>query len=175
MDSASAISSLRPASHDHFQGGVRVSRYLEISFVDEGVTARAELLETAAPITCRTIWDVLPLAGRATHAKYSGTTVAHYIDPTLVVPAENATTYIQTGDLMYTHYDAGVRHGYPEPLSEVYWAYDRYARPTIPGVGLPATANVFGRIIGDVDAFYEVCRRTANEGAKRIEIRRVEE
>jgi hypothetical protein len=96
--------------------------------------------------------------------------VAHHFDPSVVIPEENATTYIQTGDVIYTHYEPGVRHGHPEPLSEVYWAYDRYARPTIPGVGLPSTANIFGRFIGDPTPFYEVCERMLIEGAKQIEI-----
>ena len=149
-------------------------RYMTITFVDEGASASVELLEHDAPRTCQTVWDVMPLIGLVTHAKYSGTMIAHHFDPTVVVAEENATTYIQTGDVIFTHYEPGVRHGHPEPLSEVYWAYDRYARPTIPGVGLPATANVFGRIVGDATAFYDVCRRMGVEGAKQIEIRRSE-
>ena len=150
-------------------------RYIDIEFTNERVTARALLLDDQAPTTCNTIWGVLPLRGRVTHARYSGTMVAHHFDNTVVVEAENATTYIQTGDVIYTHYDEGFRHGHPDALSEVYWAYDRYARPTIPGVGLPATANVFGRFVGDPTPFYEVCSRMLIEGAKQIEIRRVEE
>ena len=98
--------------------------------------------------------------------------VAHHFDNTVVIEPENHTTYIQTGDVIYTHYAAGWRHGNPDALSEVYWAYDRYARPTIPGVGTPSTANVFGRFIGDPTPFYEVCSQMLVEGAKQIEIRR---
>ena len=150
-------------------------RYIDIEFTNEKVTARALLLDEQAPKTCNTIWNVLPLRGRVTHARYSGTMVAHHFDNTVVVEAENHTTYIQTGDLIYTHYAAGWRHGNPNALSEVYWAYDRYARPTIPGVGTPSTANVFGRFVGDPTPFYAVCSRMLVEGAKQIEIRRVEE
>lgn len=152
-----------------------MARYIDIEFVNEKVVARALLLDDQAPKTCQRIWDVLPLRGRVTHARYSGTMVAHHFDNTVVIEEENATTYIQTGDVIYTHYNAGVRHGHPDALSEVYWAYDRYARPTIPGVGLPSTANIFGRFIGDPTPFYEVCSRMLVEGAKQIEIRRVEE
>jgi hypothetical protein len=150
-------------------------RYIDIEFTNERVVARALLLHDQAPKTCETIWSVLPLRGRVTHARYSGTMVAHHFDPTVVIEEENATTYIQKGDVIYTHYNAGVRHGHPDALSEVYWAYDRYARPTIPGVGLPSTANVFGTFVGDPTPFYEVCERMLIEGAKQIEIRRVEE
>jgi hypothetical protein len=152
-----------------------VPRFIDIEFTTEKVIARALLLDDQAPKTCDVIWSILPLRGRVTHARYSGTMVAHHFDPTVVIPEENATTYIQTGDVIYTHYEPGVRHGHPDPLSEVYWAYDRYARPTIPGVGLPSTANVFGRFIGDPSPFYAVCERMLIEGAKQIEIRRVEE
>src|SRR5205814_889030 len=94
------------------------------------------------------------------------------LDPTVVVPEENATTCVQTGDLMYTHYEPNVRHGYPDALSEIYWAYDRYARPHVPGQWVPAIANVFGRIVGDPTDFYAISRRLQREGLKRLEVRR---
>jgi hypothetical protein len=149
-----------------------MARDIEIVFVDEGVSARALMLEREAPRTCRTVWDILPLAGDGVHAAYSGTTVGLHFDPTVVVPEENSTTCIQTGDVMFTHYDPGFRHGHPDPVSEIYWAYGRYVRPTIPGKFVPAIANVFAQIIGDPSAFYGVCRRIPKEGWKRLEIRR---
>ena len=152
-----------------------MAREIEIRFVDEGVSARAVLLEDEAPRTCRTIWELLPLEGEAIHGAYSGTVVALHFDPTVTVPEENATTCIQTGDVMFTHYEPGFRHGHPEPVSEVYWAYDRYARPTIPGQWVPATANVFGRIVGDPTAFYAMSRALQRTGVKRLAIRRVED
>jgi hypothetical protein len=133
------------------------------------------LLESAAPKTCRTVWNILPLRGDCSHALYSGTVAALLFDPTVTVPEENATTCIETGDVLFTHYDPGFRHGHPDPVSEIYWAYDRYARPTIPGQWVPATANVFGRIVGDASAFYDICRRIRKEGWKPIEIVKVEE
>ena len=87
---------------------------------------------------------------------------------------ENSTSNIQTGDVIFTHYDAGTRHGHPEPLSEIYWAYDRYVRPTIPGQFVPAIANVFGRVVGNPAAFYDMNRRLHSEGFKKLTIRRVE-
>jgi len=152
-----------------------VPRYMVVTFVDEGVSARALFLEHEAPRTCAAMWDALPAAGEGAHGNYSGTVVGLFIDPRIVIPEENATTCIQTGDVMFTHYDADVRHGHPQPISEIYWAYDRYARPTIPGQWVPATANVFGRFVGDPTAFYAVCRRIPREGWKRLEITRLEE
>ena len=148
------------------------AREIVLTFVDDGVSARAVLLEDEAPRTCLAIWRLLPLRGEAIHAAYSGTLAALYFDPTVAVPEENATTCLQTGDVVFTHYEPGVRHGHPEALSEVYWAYDRYARPTIPGQWLPATANVFGRIVGEAAAFYAASRDLRRTGVRRLEIHR---
>jgi hypothetical protein len=136
----------------------------------EGVVARARLLEEAAPVTCRTIWERLPLSGPAGHAMLSGTSVALYIDPTIVVPEENATVHIQTGDVMFTHYRERERHGFPEALSEIYWAYDRYCRPTAPGKMTPVVPNVFAEFLPGSPPFYEVCRRIRREGSKHVTI-----
>jgi hypothetical protein len=147
-----------------------MAKEMLITFSDIAVSGRVLLLEDEAPRTCETIWRNLPFSGESTHAIYSGTLVALFIDPSIEVPEENATTCIQTGDVIFTHYRSGFRHGHPEPLSEIYWTYDRYARPTIPGQWVPATANVFGRIVGECAAFYDVCRRLPKEGTKRLEI-----
>jgi hypothetical protein len=143
-----------------------MARELELVFRDEGASVRVEMLDAAAPQTCDAVWQALPLEGEAGHGIYSGTVVGLFMDPTIVVAEENATTYIQTGDVMFTHYDANTRHGYPEAISEIYLAYDRYARPTVPGLGLPATANIFGRVVGDATAFYDICRQLPRVGTK---------
>jgi hypothetical protein len=152
-----------------------MAREIILTFVDEGVSVRVELLDDEAPRTCQAVWEQLPLAGTAGHAAYSGTLVAIYLDPSVVVGEENATTCVQTGDVMFTHYDANVRHGYPNALSEIYWAYDRYARPHVPGQWVPAIANVFGRISGDAADFYALSRRLQREGVKRLEVRRADD
>lgn len=143
-----------------------------IRFAKEDVAVRAVLLDDQAPRTCEVVWRSLPLSGYGSHAAYSGTVAALQMDPSIGanLEEENATTCVQTGDVMFTHYRPGFRHGHPQPVSEIYWAYDRYARPTIPGQWVPATANVFGRIVGDATAFYEMCRRIRREGWKPLEI-----
>ena len=146
-----------------------MARYLV--FEIERIVARACLLEEAAPVTCQTIWEQLPLSGPAGHAMLSGTSVALYIDPGIVLPEENATIHIQTGDVMFTHYNARERHGFPEPLSEIYWAYDRYCRPTAPGKMTPVVPNVFAAFLPGSQAFFDVCRRIRREGSKPLTIR----
>jgi hypothetical protein len=152
-----------------------MAREIEIVFVDSGVIGRVELLDAEAPRTCQAIWDALPRSGDGSHAMYSGTCGALFFDDDTIgagIGEENATSNIQTGDIMFTHYDAGTRHGHLNALSEIYWAYDRYVRPIIPGQHGPAIANVFGRIVGDTAPFYEMSRRLHSEGFKRLEVRR---
>jgi hypothetical protein len=154
--------------------GCAVPRYMVARFPDEGVSARAVFLDDEAPRTCAAMWDALPAAGDGMHGSYSGTVVGLFIDPTIVVSEENATSCIQTGDVLFTHYEPNVRHGHHFPVSEIYWAYDRYARPTIPGQWVPAIANVFARFVDDPSPFYAACRRIPKEGWKRLELTRGE-
>lgn len=151
-----------------------MAKFFEFAFVDEGVSARARLLESEAPETVAALWRHAPYEGQAGHAIFSGTSCALYIDPEIVIPMEHATTLIQTGDLMFTHYDALERHGFPEPLSEIYWAYDRYCRPTMPGAMLPVYPNVFGTFEEGFEAFFETSRRIRHEGRKKIAVTKIE-
>jgi len=147
-----------------------MAKYFVFSFPDDGAIARAALDEERAPRTVALLWARAPYSGTVGHAMHSGTSVALYIDPAIVLPVENATTQIETADLMFMHYDAGTRHGYPEPLSEIFWAYDRYCRPTMPGMLVPVAPNIFGRFLPGSEAFFAVSARTRHEGRKRLEI-----
>ena len=145
---------------------------IEFVFEDPATVLEVVLLEDAAPKTCAAVRDVLPVTGDLEHANYSGTVVGLLIDAGIVIPMENATTYTQTGDVMYTHYDALTRYGHPEAVSEIYVAYDRFARPTMPGVGIPAVANVFGRVVGDPEPFYAACRQLMVDRSREVTVRR---
>jgi len=151
-----------------------MAKFFKFSFVEEGVSARARLLETEAPVTVETLWRYAPYEGRAGHAIFSGTACALYIDPAITIPMEHATTQVQRGDLMFTHYDAMQRHGYPEALSEIYWAYDRYCRPTMPGAMLPVLPNIFGAFEDDFESFFDASRNIRHDGRKRIVITKIE-
>lgn len=48
-----------------------MSRFITITLQSRGVTARARLLEDAAPRTCAAVWDALPLSGQVFHGKYA--------------------------------------------------------------------------------------------------------
>ena len=136
----------------------------------EGAIARARLYDEAAPVTCGTLWQQLPFSGLGIHAMLSGTSVALSIDPSIVVPQENATSHIQAGDVMFTHYNKHECYGFPEALSDVYWAYDRYCKPTAPGKMTPVIPNVFAEFLPGFEAFFSVCRKMRREGAKPLTI-----
>jgi len=154
-----------------------VTKLVEVTFVDEGIAARFMLHEKEAPLTTSAIWTALggPLEGGSGHGQVSGTCVGFRLDSSIIIPAENCTGYVQTGDVLYTHYDASWRFGYPDAVSELYWAYDRFVRPIVPGLGIPAVANVVGQFVGDCTAFYALCRRTGKEGSKRLRLSRLSE
>jgi hypothetical protein len=143
-----------------------------VSFTD-GPQARFVLLWDEAPETCRTVTACLPLQADCFHAIYSGTIVAFLLDETVVAPVENATTCVLPGDLLFTHYDVGKRHGHSNALSEVYWPYDRYARPTIPGEFIPIAASVFGSYAGspaDWAVFADRCKQLRFRGTETVAV-----
>ena len=139
-----------------------------LTFVDEGVSAVAELLEQA-PRTCAAVLAALPLTGEAHHAIYSGSEVAFVLDRDLGIGMENATAKVLPGDLAYTRFEGGERYGFPESFSELCWFYDRDAVPSMPDGPVPV--NIFARFVDGFDAFAAVCRRMRREGVKRIEAR----
>jgi ABC-type glycerol-3-phosphate transport system substrate-binding protein len=144
-------------------------RRLILSFVDEGVSAVAELLEDQAPKTCAAVLTALPQVNDAHHATYSGSEVAFILDRDLGVGKENATSKVIPGDLAYTRFDGGELWGFPNTFSELCWFYDRDAVPSMPDGPVPV--NIFGRFVENFDAFAAVCRRMRREGVKRVEVR----
>jgi hypothetical protein len=140
----------------------------------DAAPARFRLLWDEAPQTCRAVVDNAPPQGECVHAIYSGTVVGFFFDPTVNPPLENATSIVAPGDLLFTHYDERTRHGYPDPLSEIYWPYDRYARPIIPGQFFPMVATVFAAFDGsdaDWSEFAERSRATRYHGGEVIDVR----
>lgn len=151
-----------------------MAKFFELTFVAERISARARLFEKEAPKTVETLWRLAPFESPAGHAIFSGTTAAVFLDPTVTVPMENATSQIQKGDLMFTHYDPMTRFGYAEPISEIYWAYDRFCRSVMPGTHIPNSPNISGAFIGDHQIFFDLSRRLPTEGPKKVRITRVE-
>lgn len=142
---------------------------LSITFVDEGVTAIAELFEKEAPKSVAAVLSALPQAGDAHHATYSGSECAFILDRDLGVGMENATSKVLPGDLAYTRFEGGVMFGFPDSFSELAWFYDRDAVPSMPEGPVPV--NIIGTFTEGFDEFRAMCRRMRREGVKRVEIK----
>ncbi|MBI4552547.1 MAG: DUF3830 family protein [Candidatus Latescibacteria bacterium] len=148
-----------------------MAKRMRLTFMEEGVSVEAELLENEAPRTCQAIWDRLPFEGDAVHAIYSGSEIAFFIPDDLIVEAENQTSRVIPGDVGYYHLPPGLMYGWLKGFSEICWFYDRDGRPNMPDG--PVLINVFTRLVGDPAAFYAVCRRMRREGTKRLRVERV--
>ncbi|MBI2950986.1 DUF3830 family protein [bacterium] len=146
------------------------ARRMVMTFVNEGVSVEAELLEDRAPRTCRTIWNLLPLEGEVVHAVYSGSEVVYKFPKMVSIPPENVTSRTLPDDVAYFSIQGGTSYFYPESLAEICWFYDRDARPSSPEG--PVQVSVFARIVGDATEFSRVCNRIRREGYKIIRFSR---
>lgn len=142
---------------------------LVFTFVDEGVSAVAELFEDQAPKSCAAVLAALPQSGESHHATYSGSEGVLILDRDLGIGKENATSKVLPGDLGYTRFEGGEMWGFPNSFSELCWFYDRDAIPSMPDGPVPI--NIIGQFVEGFDAFAAVCRRMRREGVKRIEVR----
>ena len=155
--------------------GKRVSkggkaRRMVMTFVNEGVSAEAELLEDRAPKTCRTIWNMLPLEGEVGHAIYSGSEVVYKFPKMVTIAPENATSRVLPGDVAYFAIQGGTSYFYPERFAEICWFYDRDSTPSC--ADGPVQVSIFARIVGDATEFYKACKRIRREGVKVIRFSR---
>jgi len=142
---------------------------LSITFVDEGVTAIAELFEKEAPKSVAAVLSALPQVGDAHHATYSGSECAFILNRDLGIGMENATSKVLPGDLAYTRFEGGVMFGFPNSFSELAWFYDRDAVPSMPEGPVPV--NIIGTFTEGFEEFRAMCRRMRREGVKRVEIK----
>lgn len=143
-------------------------KYLEIRFVDDGISARALLLEEDMPRTCGELLKHLPLEGTAIHARYSGSEVALLLPPHIRIDREKATCAVVPGDVAYVWLNRDDHYGLSDDVSEICWFYDRDAQPQM--FEGPVRVNVFARIEGDAGEFYRACADTRISGAKRVRI-----
>ena len=147
-------------------------RYLELRYVDEGIAARARLLEEEQPRTCAEIIKHLPLEGTATHARYSGSEVAMLLPTSLKIDREKATCATMTGDVAYVWLNRDDHYGLDDDVSEICWFYDRDCCPSM--AEGPVRVNIFARIEGDATEFYQACADTRISGVKKIRLSLVE-
>ena len=84
-------------------------KLIRISLARRGVSCVAELLEKDAPRTAAAVWDALPQAGDAQHAKYARNEV-YTIVPRFgpQIGYENTTVTPIPGDVCYFDFSAGM-------------------------------------------------------------------
>lgn len=77
-----------------------MARYVTITLEVRGVSCRARLLDDEAPATSQAVWDTLPLAGNAFHAKFARNEVYTLLPRITAAPhRENPTVTPIPGDV----------------------------------------------------------------------------
>jgi len=86
-----------------------MTRLMEIRLGLRAVSCVAELRDDAAPETCAIVWDALPIAGPAYHAKYAMNEVYTMIPPIRgdAPGLENSTVEPAMGDVAYFYFPKG--------------------------------------------------------------------
>jgi len=146
-------------------------RHIEFISEEEGLTARAELLEEKAPKTCELVWGLLPFTGYFEHGIYSGAELAMHLPNFLEIEPENATYAVLPWEIAFASIRSCDYIDLPNDLSEICFFYDRGARPSM--VEGPVKVNVFARFIDGQASLYDLCCRVRKEGWKRFTVRRV--
>jgi hypothetical protein len=144
-------------------------RRITLEFPQKGVRAEAVMLDGEARSLCDDIWNRLPMVGDAFHAVYSGSEVAMFLDPKLMLPPRNQTVNYHPGDVAFYCLQGGLWQGFPDDLSEVLVVYDRDGKPSMPWGQVPVC--LFARIDRGLDEFARVCRTMRNAPSGRLEIR----
>lgn len=157
-----------------------MAKRIEITFVDEKVTAVADLLWEQAPKTCECIWNLLetPVENLGIHAMWTGREISFPIpharfsnDEGLHVPPENQTVIPIPGDLIWNAYFPFQWQGNPNPVYDFGIFYGRDSRLLLPVGWRPS--NRFGAITGNLEKFAAVCARCQSEGRKKIRLSRI--
>ena len=146
-----------------------------IEFVseEEGVLARAELLEDRAPKTCAMVWNLLPITAHFTHAIYSGSELAMVLPNYYEIENENATTVLLPWEIFFASLRAKDYFDVDQDFSEIAFFYDRNTGPRMLD-GL-VKVNVFARFVSEQDKLLDMCLRIRKgEGRKEFTVHRVD-
>lgn len=159
-----------------------MGRHIEITILEYGVNAVAELLEESAPHTCQQIWEILPVQGVCCHASTFGSAIVAHLPASEEVPKEeNQTIYPIPGDLFFYYYPAEHVYRIPKewegklpPLEKgVLQMVFFYGRNSVPfGWTGPIHGNRFASCSHNLDNFGVTCQRVYLEGCKTIRVSR---
>lgn len=153
---------------------------IRLSFVDEGVSCVALLLEEKAPQTAAMIWKLLesPVENQAIHAMFTGRELSFGIPNARMdegtifdLPPENQTMFPLPGSLIWNAYRPYQWLGAPHAVYDFGIFYGSESRIFLPTGWRPS--NHFGDIVENLEAFAAVCSRCQREGAKTLRIERL--
>jgi hypothetical protein len=147
-------------------------RFIEFIADDEGVSARAELWDEKAPLTCRLVWDMLPVTAYFHHAIYSGPELAMVLPEYREMGQENATTVVLPWEIGFASLKASDYFEVDADFSEICFFYDRGSVPSM--AEGPVRVNLFAHFVSGQEELRTLCFRMRREGQKRFTVRRVE-
>lgn len=148
-------------------------RTIEFVSEQEGIRARAELLENDAPKTCALVWNMLPVTAYFQHAIYSGSELAMILPEFHEIESENATSIFLPWELGFTSLRAKDYIDVKQDFSEMMFFYDRNTGPKMLE-GL-VKLNLFARFVSGQDALYQLAYRIRLEGRKQFSVVRFED
>lgn len=149
-----------------------MTRAMEVTLTQRGVSCVAELLEDLAPRTCQAVWEALPQEGNAYHAKYASNEVFTLVAPLVSEPIglENPTLTPITGDLLYFFFPPGqiarpdIRElAYGSGMVDLALFYGRDNLLFSPNMG-PVPGNRFATVTENLEAMVEACTSVWREG-----------
>lgn len=153
---------------------------LYLEFVEAGIRGTVTLYWENAPKTCEAIWGALekPIQWSSTHAIFSGPEImmglpeeARNFDP-LALPPENQTVLPEAGELLWFYQPKNFFKIDPSEFWEIGMFYDVGGRTFGPTGWIPCT--YFGRMTENLDAVADQCRLIRTEGAKLVELGRLD-
>lgn len=153
---------------------------IQISIPAYNSEAEAVFLENEAPKTCATLWQALekPMIARGLHGMWVGPEVmidmpaSHRVFDGSKIPKENQTCFPIPGDLVWFWFPPGAWSGLATEVYEFGFVYGRDARMFIPSGWV--AANVFGRVVRNLEGLAEACSRFREDGRQDIIVTRKE-
>jgi len=162
------------------QGGDGMGRRIEITAIDTGVRAVAELYDEVAPITCSLMWQCLetPMETPGIQAMWVGRELMFIMpkenqkgDPTNL-PRENATAYPIPGDIIFSYFPGHVTRQYYDSIRDKpIWDFYIIYGPD-PMIGGPAT--VWAHVIEGLDDLAGEAAKIRKNGVRPYRVRRLE-
>ena len=154
---------------------------IEIRDLRSGVAATAVLLESEAPKTCAAIWPCLeePIETDGIQAAWVGPEIMLVVPKrnqrtdVSTLPAENATAFLQPGDVVFQYYPPHCEQHYvgelrqDQAIWDLFFIYD--ADPVTGG----GAYSVFARITDGLDNLATECRKVRRRGNAPFRIARL--